>query len=316
MRRSEIDEMMTRAVPGARIRDVMARTGGELSTVFEVRLDGAAPVILKIYDDVWAWKQAKEVAVYGLLAEVARGYVPEVLHVESAGSGPAFTVLTRLDGRPLSEVALEPAEWRQVYRQVGRLVARIHEVGQPAYGYLVAGIVDPEPDNASYMGRQFAKKLREFAGLGGDQGLHHEVERYVAARADSFANCAAPVLCHNDLHEGNVLVRPGDGGWVVSGLVDVENAVAADPLLDLAKTECYSIRGDQSKHAGLIEGYGALPADWAARLELYRLYHALELWDWFASIGTTDPLPGIATDMADILAGGAGGPADPVVGAE
>ena len=27
--------------------------------------------------------------------------------------------------------------------------------------------------------------------------------------------------------------------------------------------------------------------EWAARLAIYRLYHALELWDWFASIGRT-----------------------------
>ena len=307
---------MRRALPGARVQEVTPRTGGELSTVVEVRLDGAASVILKIYDEVWAWKQAKEVEVYRLLAEVVRGHVPEVLHTESAGSGPAFTVLTKLEGRPLSEVALEPAEWRHVYRQVGRLAARVHEVRQPAYGYLMAGIVDPEPDNTSYMRRQFAKKLREFADLGGDRALHDDVERYVAARAGSFARCETPVLCHNDLHEGNVLVRPSGGGWVVSGLVDVENAVAADPLLDLAKAECYSIRGDESKHAGLIEGYGALPADWAERLEIYRLYHALELWDWFASIGTTEPLSGIAKDLTDILGGGVNGTIDPVIGSE
>jgi hypothetical protein len=32
-------------------------------------------------------------------------------------------------------------------------------------------------------------------------------------------------------------------------------------------------------------------------LALYRLYHALELWLWFASIGNTRPLPAIAHDI-------------------
>ncbi|MEV6288765.1 hypothetical protein [Kribbella sp. NPDC051770] len=33
----------------------------------------------------------------------------------------------------------------------------------------------------------------------------------------------------------------------------------------------------------------------------YRLYHALELWDWFALIGVTDPLESIATDITGLL---------------
>lgn len=51
------------------------------------------------------------------------------------------------------------------------------------------------------------------------------------------------------------------------------------------------------KFAGLLAGYGPLPADGLARIELYRLYHALELWDWFAEIGNTAPLDGIAADI-------------------
>lgn len=40
-----------------------------------------------------------------------------------------------------------------------------------------------------------------------------------------------------------------------------------------------------------------------ARIGLYRLYHALELWDWFASIGDTAPLPGIAADIHALATG-------------
>ena len=44
--------------------------------------------------------------------------------------------------------------------------------------------------------------------------------------------------------------------------------------------------------------------EWAARLAIYRLYHALELWDWFASIGRTQPLGGLARDMAEVITSG------------
>lgn len=262
-----------------------------MSTVFEVRTSDT-PVIVKVYEDEWAWKQAKEVHVYGLLAERLEGSIPTVLlAADNKEFGKAYTVMTKLDGQPLSEV--EQSDRRMIYQQVGRLLRAVHEVPQSAYGYLTDRVLDPLPTNELYMRRRFEKKLREFAELGGERSLHGSIERYVAEHVELLAGCTAPVLCHNDFHEGNVLVD----GLRVTGFVDVENAIAADPLLDLAKTDCYSIRGDDDKLAGLVNGYGDLPDDWRERMKLYRIYHALELWDWFCSIGNTGPLGGIAADI-------------------
>jgi fructosamine-3-kinase len=72
--------------------------------------------------------------------------------------------------------------------------------------------------------------------------------------------------------------------------------------LDLAKTQSYSIHGDEAKLSGFLDGYGPLPHDWTDRVRLYRLYHALELWDWFASIGNVSPLPSITEDIRALTA--------------
>ena len=119
-----------------------------------------------------------------------------------------------------------------------------------------------------------------------------------AALLDS---CAQPVLCHDDLHEDNVLVEQRAGRWIVSGVVDVENASAADPMLDLAKADYYA-REEPVRRAALLEGYGPLPPDGQARLALYRLHHALALWSWFSRIGRERPLPGLAADIARLVA--------------
>ena len=87
-------------------------------------------------------------------------------------------------------------------------------------------------------------------------------------------------------------------GWQITGVIDVENAIAADPLIDLAKTDYYALGRGEPERTALLDGYGPLPADAAERLRLYRLYHALELWDWFGSTGTVGPLGAIAEDLA------------------
>ncbi|MEU4588633.1 phosphotransferase [Kitasatospora aureofaciens] len=99
------------------------------------------------------------------------------------------------------------------------------------------------------------------------------------------------------MRAGNVLVARRPDGWEVSGVIDVENAIAADPLIDLAKTDYYSLGRGEPECSALFEGYGPLPADAVERLELYRLYHAVELWGWFRSIGTVGPVGGIADDI-------------------
>ncbi|GAB2561718.1 phosphotransferase family protein [Kribbella endophytica] len=291
----DVAGMVGTALPGWGIAEILPRSGGGLSAVFEVRgVDGKA-VIVKVYEPQWAWKQAKEVYVYGVLAPVVGELVPSVVHVEPAGERSAFTVLSKVDGVPLSEVT--GADYRTIYEQAGALLGRIHRIRQPAYGYLTDQVLEPLPDNEQYMARQFAKKLREFEELGGDAGLHARITEYVAEHP--VVADVSPVLCHNDFHEGNLLVDPETSE--LNGIIDVENAIAADPLLDLAKAQYYSIKDDRAKLDGLLAGYGELPADWEERTTTYRLYHALELWDWFKLIGVTDPLDSIARDIAEIL---------------
>ncbi|MFC5261916.1 phosphotransferase family protein [Kribbella qitaiheensis] len=156
----------------------------------------------------------------------------------------------------------------------------------------------PAADERRVHAAPVRQELEEFDELQGDPVLREDITQYVEQHAGLFAAATTPTLCHNDFHEGNVLVDPTT--WQVNGFIDVENAIAADPLMDLAKTECYSIWSNADKLAGLVAGYGELPAGWRERSMLYRLYHSLELWDWFKSIGTVDPLDSIAGDLAAI----------------
>jgi aminoglycoside phosphotransferase (APT) family kinase protein len=157
--------------------------------------------------------------------------------------------------------------------------------------------VDVKPTNTAYMTDQFARKLRVFHELGGDPALARAIERHVGRHADLFAACSRPVLCHNDFHDGNVMVHEGR----VTGFVDVEGAVAADPLLDLARTDYYALRDDPAVRDAFLRGYGPLPSDWVDRIAIYQVHHALELSNWAASTGKPVDMSCAHTDLAKIL---------------
>jgi len=301
--------------PGYRVSEVVVRTGGEVNSVYEIRGDGSVrPLIVKIYDPRRRAKLVKEVYVYRLLARHGIRQIPRVLHASPFGIPAlpfAHTVMTRLDGRPLSEVRddLTDPERLGVFRQMGQLLAAVHRITQDHWGYVTTRVVDVRPTNTAYAVDQFARRLALFVDLGGDPALARTIGRHVARHVGLFAACARPVLCHNDFHDGNLLVSrsdrgsPGDPeprGWV-TGFVDVEGAVAADPLFDLARTDYHALRDDPAKRDAFLDGYGRLPSDWADRVAIYRLHHVLELWNWAASAGDATRMSRAKTDLERIL---------------
>jgi hygromycin-B 7''-O-kinase len=295
--------------PGYVVTDVVRRTGGEVNTVYEVHGTGAArPLIVKIYARRLRPKLVKEVYVYRLLARHGIRHIPRVLHAEPFGVPAlpfAYAVMTRLDGLPLTEVRddLTGTDVAGVYHRMGLLLAAVHRITQEQWGYVTTRVVDEKPTNTAYMTDQFAHKLGRFRDLGGDPAVARAIDRHVARRADLFAACPRPVLCHNDFHDGNVLVSRSGGAWQVTGFVDVEGAVAADPLFDLARTHYYALRHDAAKVDAFLRGYGPLPPDWADRIAVYHLHHALELWNWAASTGKPADRSLATTDLQTILAG-------------
>lgn len=255
--------------------------------VFEIAGDDGRAVILKAYADEPAWKLRKEAFVAGLFGAVAD--VPRWLAVdESRARLPRrFVIMTRLPG-----VSVRDRFGREgapaLFRAMGAMLRRLHAVSMPRHGYLLeADVAEPFDANATWMAAAFEAKFRDFRAWGGDATLGGRIERFVAARSDALAECDDAVLCHNDFHPGNVLADQGPGGgWRLSGVVDFENAVAGDPLFDLAKALDYTAHECPSGRDPLAEGYGPLERPGAAEaVEVYRVYHKLELLNWFKAIG-------------------------------
>ena len=274
-----------------------------ISSAFELQLDDGSRLVLKAYAELLEWELQKEPYVYGLAQGLGLP-LATILHVDASKEllPRAFAVLTKLDGQLLSDVQPELGddELELVYREIGALLRRLHAVRFDAYGYLGVGeIIEPRPTNADYMGSQVEKRLRQFRELGGDGELHRRMVGYVREREGLFADADGPCLCHNDCHEANLLVTRDGSGWKITGVVDFGNAVAADPLLDLAKTSAYSRWRSERRRDALAEGHGDLRDDWRDAVLLYELYHRLELWWWFVSTGTQlDLLPRVEAAIA------------------
>ena len=276
--------------------------GGDNSAAFDLYDRGrGCHLVAKVYGERLAWKMGKEVLVYDLLRG-APVPTPEIVFADDTRDvvDANYVLMTKLDGTVAARVtpAAGREEVRAIFAQIGAAARACHTVVFDRFGYIGPdGVVNPCPTNREYVSGQLERHLRTLRDAGGHAGLAAEVERRLAEDEAVLDRCDRAVLCHDDLHEQNVLLDRRDGAWLLTGVVDVENAVAADPLLDLAKADYYA-REDPVRRSGLLEGYGPLPPEGEARLALYRLHHALALWSWFARIGRVGALPGIAADVA------------------
>jgi aminoglycoside phosphotransferase (APT) family kinase protein len=299
---STAQAIVDRVVAGQAVAKVSKLHGGEIAAVYAIDFaDPAhAPLVLKVYPDELHWKMQKEVTVVGLIQNRVGVSVPRILLADDSKRllDLNFTLMNKLDGSILGrlEPTLAPEERLSAYAQIGQLLREFHRIRMEAFGYIgPTGIWTAHSSNQAYLTHQFQRKLKDFADRGGDAGLAEQLAGHVAGRTELLSACKQAVLCHNDLHAGNLLVTDMDGSLRLSGVLDFEGALAGDPLMDVAKALYYL--DAECRHA-LLGGYG--PIDrlrWPQTLDLYHLYFVLELWCWMAEIGKNETLKKLALEL-------------------
>jgi hygromycin-B 7''-O-kinase len=273
----------------------------------------SAPVVLKIYEADTLWCAAKESHVLGFLTDHGIDISPRALAISRSADvlgGRPCVVSSFRPGRMLAELdeELTSAQRYEVYRQLGEVLKRLHAIPAGGYGYIIRDIRNPMPDNPAHMGSMVERRLRERLA---DPALADRIAAYVAERAAAFAECLQPAYCHGDVHEANLLAELApDGTCELTGLLDPLNMHAGDPLMDFVRLDAFSMRGDPTKIAGLLTGYGVSgpedepgewPEAWRSRMPLYRIALALELYNWFASIGKTEYLSNLDRELRELL---------------
>ncbi len=281
--------------------DVERLTGGMFATTYRVTLaDGRRVVVKTAPTDpgrLLTYERdllRTEAEVYALAAGRPELLMPEVLLTDFSRTVLPGDVLvvTHLDGVPLTDLRaqtpLSEQDEARVQHQLGGLMARLHTVRGPRFGYpnAASGLVgDTWPEAFTRM----VEALLTDAARWGTVLPADRVRTAVARHRAALAEVVVPSLVHTDLWSGNLFVDPGSLRLV--GVIDTERSVWGDPLLELAGAD-QTGRGPVPE--ALIAGYaaedGALPLtgpSWAVRLLLYRLYMALVLTVEIAPRGYT-----------------------------
>jgi Ser/Thr protein kinase RdoA (MazF antagonist) len=282
-----------------------ARLAGGTNDVYRIDLAGAqAPLVLKTYRDEPAWLVAKESLVAGWIGGHAGIPIPRWLRTDDSRTiiPLRFALTTWLPGVTVRSMIGSP-DIDPAYRQMGELLKRLHAIPMSAYGYIVGdGLLRPWPTNTEYMQAAFERAFRDFRERGADADLAQRLEQGARARFDLLPHSSGPVLCHDDIQQGNVLAaRDSAGNLRLTGLIDFGNARAGDALFDLAKALFCCTHEDPRSPGPLLAGYGQIDhPDPAEALWLYTLFHRVVMWCHFMRDCGSDGAGGLLRDLAEM----------------
>jgi aminoglycoside phosphotransferase (APT) family kinase protein len=283
----QVVKLMGRAgVPAVRIADSTPLTGGTYNALHTVGLTDGARLVLKVPPPPHLPRLRYEAellrgeALFYDCAAAAGVPAPQVVRAEpDERAEQPYLLMTHCSGVTWYGVCegMADPERDRLRTELGALVARLHAVRGPGYGY-PAQTLAPLAD-------RWAPAFTAMAGAVLDDAETYgpwlplpvpEIRAVFAAAGPVLDEVTVPALVHFDLWPGNVLLDGPAGDRTISGLIDGERMFWGDPLADFASLSLIygNPEGDPAFLAGYVAGGGSGHFDAAAvrRIALYRAY--------------------------------------------
>ena len=282
------------------VRGMRELTEGTYNAAYAVRLSDGRELLLKVAPPAGTPVLSYErhlLATEAMCLQRFRGIVPvpELVASGTSALGREYLLTSLLSGASWQSQAhhLGGDRRRRLRRELGRHVAAMHSVtGSGPFGYPSGPLAAPTWREA--YGRIIDALLADAAryAVALPVPAAELGERLHEAAADLLGDVRTPVLVHFDLWDGNVFVDLAGDEPVVTGLIDHERALWADPAADFVSL---ALLGDIAEDADFLAGYAegggpvVLDEPTRARLHLYRAHLALVMVVEAVPRGTAGP---------------------------
>ena len=248
--------------------------GGTYNTVEELTLTDGTRYVLKTAPTAPGLAHERQLLIseadfYGAAAKAGVA-APRVVVLDGD-----TLLMTLCPGEPWGD-PLTDAEVAVLRTELGRQLARLHEITGPGFGYPSGALGPLAPDWRTAFTTMYDAVLDDARRYGAWLPLPaDDIARTARSAYAALEEVTVPCAVHFDLWQGNILVDRTTGTPRIGGLIDGERMFWGDPLADFVSLALLGdIRKDEAFLAGYWEAGGRAGFDRSARLRyaLYRSY--------------------------------------------
>ncbi|WP_105969630.1 phosphotransferase family protein [Streptomyces geranii] len=263
-------------LPPDDLTDCRPLTGGTYNVVEELRLVDGSRYVLKIPPPETVPGMRHEVRLLVAEAEFYRAAgTVDVPAPSVVALGDGHLLMTAVPGDPWDD-SVTDAERTVLRSELGALVARLHTVTGPAFGYPSGALGPLAADWRTAFTTMLDAVLDDAARYGAWLPVPvTEVARALRGAYDVLDEVTVPRLVHFDLWRGNILVDRSAGPPRIGGLIDGERMFWGDPVADFVSLALLGdIQGDEPFLRAYREAGGSVgfEENVCRRLALYRAY--------------------------------------------
>ncbi|WP_322488721.1 aminoglycoside phosphotransferase family protein [Chloroflexus sp.] len=257
---NQIERIVTRILPGARVRDAAPLGARSLLVTLSDR-----QLVLRLPAGVDRWAgealRTETLVLRALQAEIDMPLPSVVGEAAASGDDPPALALSYLAGTPLSEIitAIDEESRFAIGQALARVMARVHSYLAPSYGQVRAEALPAPTAQPAMLDADVAYLRERVAAAAADavaQGsLTAEQSEWLHVRLAGWITTTGRPAClvHGDLHPRRIIVRRWERDWRLVGVVGWGFAQAWRPAWDHATLH---LNFADPEYFGLRAGYG------------------------------------------------------------
>ena len=242
---------------GFDISDVEKIEQGYSSQVYKVLLNGKA-VFIKINENPQVFPV--EILDYDVLEDLGIPVPAVIAHLDHPSTiGYSTIILSGAEGTQLGQSDLSGEQEDAIYRQMGVILKKIHEIKLEGFGRLIVkeGKLRGKFDSWDQFWETVERRYQNDLATLKERGYLTESELKILDEARREINSVVieqGSMLHRDLHRGHVFVT----GDKVTGIIDLGGLESGDPRYDIAMSLVFQ---DPKQQECFRKGYGELAHD-------------------------------------------------------
>lgn len=239
-------------------------------------------LVLRIYKE--EWKTKKEQYIYELLSKKTDVPVPKVFYVDKSKEiiNKPYLILSKVEGKSLKEFINND----NIIIEAGRCLAKIHKIKFPQFGWIIGNKIKPPFDKwDEFLFYDLTHKLKNIKKVYPlTQEFIKKIKSYFLKNKGLIKINSKPVLLHKDYHFSHIFVKDNN----ISGIIDVEWAIAGHNELDITKSLLWMFNRNKRLEQLFLTGYkqiGAISKKFYDRRKFYEFLIMLSSMEFSCKFG-------------------------------